>query len=339
MNSGIVVVQGEKIRYVNPALLRIAGATSEHLLGRPYAELIAPDLRERDMGYYRDRVAGRGAPEQYETRVLREDGGVREVRILARLSEWNGSPASLVIMSDITELRELERERERFFRFMVHELRAPLSPIVTILALFRRPDVVANEEKFKSMVAMMSRSVDRLRSFVDDFLDLSKLDQQSLAVRRERIDLRELIGDVVEGQRLLAQDKGLELVVPDWEPFSVEGDPVVVRTLTQNLLNNAVKYTDDGRVTLRVEEQPHMFRVEVSDTGAGLAAEEQAMLFQEYGRIKRTDGVKGTGLGLALVKKLVDVCGGSVSVKSEGKGKGSAFTFVLPRVFGDPQTG
>ena len=99
-------------------------------------------------------------------------------------------------------------------------------------------------------------------------------------------------------------------------------------------MNNAIKYTTRGSVTVRATHDDANFTFAVEDTGAGLTEEEQASLFQEYGRIKRTKGVKGTGLGLALVKKLVTVCNGSVGVVSEGKGRGSTFSFTLPRVFG-----
>lgn len=334
MNSGIVVVQNAKIRFVNPAFLKMFGYTAENLLGRPYGNIITPEYRDRDMGYHRERVAGHRVVEEYETQVMHGDGDFREVMVRARLSEWDGSAASLVIMSDVTSLRELQRERERFFRFMIHELRAPLSPLVTMMPLLRKREIVEDEEKFGQIAARIQRSVDRLRSFIDDFLDLSKFDQESISVKQTDVDLDSLIREVADAQKILADDKGLELTVEDWTSFPVRGDEVIVRTVVQNLINNAIKYTNEGFVKVQVDRKDDMFSISVFDSGSGLTEEEQNSLFQEYGRIQRTAGVKGTGLGLALVRKLVDACGGDVTVKSEGKDKGSTFTVSLPLVFG-----
>ena len=95
-------------------------------------------------------------------------------------------------------------------------------------------------------------------------------------------------------------------------------------------MNNAIKYTETGSVTVRIKSDRSTFTFEVEDTGPGLTEEEQVNLFQEYGRIHRTKGVKGTGLGLALVKKLIAACEGSVAVHSEEKDKGNTFSFTLP---------
>ncbi|MBL7114236.1 MAG: PAS domain S-box protein [Kiritimatiellae bacterium] len=335
LNSGIVVVQNGTIRYTNPAFLLIANTTSEETLGRAYTDFVAPELRERSETYLSRELSGEDAVGEYDTQILTPDGHLREVHVRMRVSDWNGRPAVLMILSDVTKLKELERERERFFRFMVHELRAPLSPLVTALPLLRRQEIVEQPEKFQSILAMMERSVDRLTSFIDDFLDLSKLDKQALKMRREPVNLKTILNEVAENQRILAEDKGLSFHVEEWPDFEIYGDPTVIRTLCQNLMNNAIKYTEKGGVTVRVKPERDTFSLEVEDTGSGLTEEEQAGLFQEYGRIQRTKGVKGTGLGLALVKKLVTACNGDVTVQSSGKGQGSTFAFSLPRVFGN----
>ena len=337
MLAGMLVVQDGRVRFLNPAFLRMTGLEKEQVLGVPYDALLAEDVRERDLEYYRRRMAGAGdVPPEYDTKVLHADGSPREMHVRARLTDFDGRPASLLIMMDVTELRRLQRERERFFRFMVHELRAPLSPMVTAVSLLRQEKVQENPEQVRRLLPLMARSTDRLRQFVDDFLELSRLDTEALRVTQEPVDLKATIEETVEGQCILAEEKGLDLTVEPWEPFEVRGDVFVVRTVTQNLVNNAVKYTDEGGVTVSVEARGERFRLSVRDTGAGLTREEQKNLFQEYGRIQRMEGVKGTGLGLALVKRILDACGGRIEVQSPGKNQGSTFTVTLPRVFGDP---
>jgi len=337
MMAGMIVVQDGRIRFFNPAFLRMTGYEKEAVLGQPYETVIAENLRDRDREYYQKRMAGaKDLPEEYDTRILHADGSEREMHVRARLSDFDGRPASLLVMTDVTELRSLQRERERFFRFMVHELRAPLSPMVTAVSLLRKEQVQENPEQLKRLLPLVARSTERLRQFVDDFLELSRLDTEALRVTQEPVDLGATVEEVVEGQRVLAEEKGLTLTVEPWDAFPVQGDVFSIRTVAQNLVNNAIKYTDDGKVTVAVEKHGQTFSMSVSDTGAGLTAEEQRNLFQEFGRIQRMAGVKGTGLGLALVRRIVDACGGRIEVASPGKNRGSTFTVTLPLVFGDP---
>ena len=335
MQSGLVVVQNSKVRFVNRAFCQMVGYRDDQILGRPYADLLDPEFRRRDIERHLARISGEGAVEEYETRVMNNEGQPLNALVRARLSDWDGRPASLLIMTDVTQLRELQRERERFFRFMVHQLRAPLSPLVTAVSLFRNPKVLEERARLEGILSLVIRSVDRLRSFVDDFLELSKLDVESLAVHRDEVDLQAVISEVVESQLLLAQDKGLELRVEPWSPFPIRGDTFAIRTVVQNLVNNAVKYTTQGRVTVSVSREGEAFILRVRDTGIGLTEEERTHLFQEFGRIRRMAGVKGSGLGLALVKKLTDACGGEARAESEGRDKGSVFSVRFPCHFGE----
>jgi len=336
MMGAVVVLQDGRIRFVNPAFLRMTGYNKEDVLGQPYEIFIIEDLRRRDLEYYRKRMAGaQDVPDEYDTKVRHADGSIREMHVRARLSDFDGRPAVLVLMTDVTELRRLQHERERFFRFMVHELRAPLSPLVTAVSLLRQERARQDPEQLRRLLPLVIRSTDRLRQFVDDFLELSRLDSEALRVTQEPLDLKAIIEEVVEGQRILAEEKGLTLTIEPWEPFGVRGDAFAIRTIVQNLVNNAIKYTERGRVTVTVEKHDTEFRIAVSDTGVGLTPDEQRHLFQEFGRIKRMEGIKGTGLGLALVKRVVEACGGCVKVHSAGKDRGSTFTVTLPCVFGE----
>ena len=335
MHSAIVVVQDEKIKFTNRALHEMLGYSREDVMGHPYRTILSEDVEDRDLEVHRNRMKGESPSKEYDTKLLHADGSVREMRARVRRTDWEGRPASLIIMSDVTELRQLQREREQFFRYMVHELRAPLSPITMAIGLLRDEEVLEDKERLEKLVALLARSTDRLQSFVNDFLELAKIEEQKISLSRNPIDLHEIIDEIVENQRVIAEDKGLELNVEPWEEFSISGDEFVVRTAVRNLVNNAIKYTDEGSVTVEVDRDIESFRIHVRDTGAGLDEKERQQVFQEFGRIRRMEGMKGTGLGLALVKKLVEESGGSVSVESPGKDQGSTFTVQLPRVFGE----
>jgi PAS domain S-box-containing protein len=337
MHSGFVVVQDARIKYINQAFLDMLGhEDKKEILGHPYGSVLADEVMERDLQFHRERMNGDAPTKEYDTKLIHKDGSIREVQVRVRRTDWEGRPASLIIMNDVTELRKLQREREQFFRYMVHELRAPLSPISTALTLLRQDRVLEDKRRLKNLVALLGRSADRLESFVKDFLELSRIHEQKLSIKQQPIDLRVIVEEEVENQRILAEDKGLSLEVEPWDEFPVSGDDFVVNTCVRNLVNNAIKYTDEGHVKVSVCQEDDSFRIQVADTGGGLTEKEQENIFQEFGQIKRTSGMKGTGLGLALVKKLVEASGGTVRVESEGEGKGSTFVVELPKVFGDP---
>ncbi len=336
MHSAMVVVQGGKIKFCNRSFFNLLGHPKSEVLGHPFANILDDEVRERDRGLYDDRHnGGERAAEEYDTKITNADQEIREVQIRSRRTDWEGSPAHLIVMNDVTELRHLQREREQFFRYMVHELRSPLSSLISTVSVFKEMSISENPERVEKLFSIVRRSADRLNGFVNDFLELSKIEKQHLSLKQQPIDLRELIEEEVEEQRILAEDKGLELRVEEWEPFDVHGDDFVIKTAVRNLVNNAVKYTDEGEIDVGVEKTNSSFRISVRDTGAGLTEEEQKHIFQEFGRIKRMDGMKGSGLGLALVKKLVDLAGGNISVESAGKGKGSTLNLELPCSFGE----
>ncbi len=335
MHSAIVVVQDEKIKFINRALHEMLGYDEEDILGHPYKTILDEDVADRDLQTHRDRMKGEPVSKEYDTKLLHDDGSIREARARVRKTDWEGRSASLIIMHDVTELRRLQREREQFFRYMVHELRAPLSPITMAIGLLRDEEVLEDKDRLENLVALLARSTDRLQSFVDDFLELAKVEEQELSLSQEPIDLHEIVEEIVDDQGVLAEDKGIDLQINEWDEFSISGDEFVVRTAVRNLVNNAIKYTDEGEIEVTVDKDARSFRIHVRDTGAGLDEEEREHIFQEFGRIRRMEGMKGTGLGLALVKKLVEAAGGDVSVESPGKDQGSTFTVQLPRVFGE----
>ncbi len=335
MHSAMVVVQDGKIKFCNRSFYNLLGYPKSEILGHPFAKIFDKDVRERNEALYDHRRNNRGKPpEEHDTRIVNAENDMREVQIRSRHTDWEGSPAHLIVMNDVTELRRLQREREQFFRYMVHELRAPLSSLQSTVSAFNQIGKSEDRERLERLFSIVRKSTDRLNGFVNDFLELAKIEKQNINLKSQPVDLKAVITEEVEEQRVLAEDKGLELDVEEWEPFEVQGDDFVISTAVRNLVNNAVKYTEEGKISVVVEEGNETFAIRVSDTGVGLTKEEQQQIFQEFGRIKRTEGMKGTGLGLALVKKLTETAGGKVDVSSPGKGKGCTFTVHLPLSFG-----
>jgi signal transduction histidine kinase len=228
------------------------------------------------------------------------------------------------------------RTKDEFLAMLGHELRNPLAPIVSALELMQRvePHVHANERR------VIGRQVMHMSRLIDDLLDISRITQGKIVLRREAVDLKAVVANAIE-LTLPVYDQHqhpVDVRLPP-QPVTVVGDPVRLAQVLCNLLINAAKFTPrDGRVTLALAVQDGMAGISVEDTGRGICAELLPRVFdlfvQGQQAIDRRSG--GLGLGLAIVRSLVEMHGGDVSAASEGKERGSRFTVRLPVVETEP---
>jgi PAS domain S-box-containing protein len=233
------------------------------------------------------------------------------------------------------ELAEADRRKDEFLAMLGHELRNPLAPIRNALHILRHPEVdVARMEWARALV---ERQIGHMTRLVDDLLDVSRISRAKILLRKQKLDLTGLVRVSIEDHRqALEEGAGLKLEVQLAEaPVWVQGDPTRLAQVMDNLLHNAAKFTDaGGRVWLGVAVDAEHQRavVTVRDSGVGIEAALLLYLFEPFAQgdrsLDRSRG--GLGLGLALVKGLVELHGGEVQVASEGSGRGTEFTFWLP---------
>ena len=240
------------------------------------------------------------------------------------------------------KLEEAAREAEHssrakgdFLARMSHEIRTPMNGVVGMAELLQNTTL---DERQLRMLQTMRRSADALLEIINDILDFSKIEAGRLQVVSEDFGLVELVEEVCELLAAKAQERGLELVcdVDGTVPNFASGDPIRLRQVIVNLLGNAIKYTEQGHVIVRVRnvaedgESPRL-RVEVEDTGLGIPEEELDSVFEAFTQVDSFETRKhgGTGLGLAITRQLVGILGGEVGVKSK-VGQGSTFWFELP---------
>jgi signal transduction histidine kinase/ActR/RegA family two-component response regulator len=230
-------------------------------------------------------------------------------------------------------LRESDRRKDEFLATLAHELRNPLAPIGHAVKLLSYPSISESQRTWG--YDLIGRQVNRMALLLDDLLDISRITRGRLELKKEYIDLQKLVASAVETARPLIEGRRhtLTLNLPP-QPIELEVDPLRLSQALSNLLTNAAKYTDEGgHIELSAALEAHEFVIRVCDDGIGISPEALPRLFEMFSQVAsakdRSQG--GLGIGLALVRGLVALHGGSVAVESLGLGQGSLFTIRLPR--------
>jgi signal transduction histidine kinase len=229
-------------------------------------------------------------------------------------------------------LKEADRHKDEFLAMLAHELRNPLAPIRNAVRVLRVRG--SKEPELQWGREVIERQVECLMRLIDDLLDVSRISRGKLELRKQRVELAEILQGAVESSRPLIDQHGHELhVTLPPEPIYLDADVVRLAQVFMNLLNNAAKYTEKGgQIRLTAARQGSRVSVSVKDTGIGIPADKLPHLFEMFYQmehaLKRADG--GLGIGLTLVRRLVEMHGGTVEARSEGSGKGSEFLVSLP---------
>ncbi|HKO21800.1 MAG TPA: response regulator [Candidatus Eisenbacteria bacterium] len=265
-----------------------------------------------------------------KTQELEQLNEELERRVSERTSALEASTERLRESEDA--LRETDRRKDEFLAMLAHELRNPLAPIRNSVEYLRMR--AEEDPSVRWSHDVIDRQIDHLTRLVDDLLDVSRITRGRLEIRRERSDLGEILRGAVDTIQAPIQERGqtLHVSLPP-EPIWVDADVVRMTQIFLNLLDNASKFTPaGGAIWLRSERAGGDAVVRLKDTGAGITAEELPQLFQMFYQIRRssTGSQGGLGIGLALVRRLVELHGGSVEASSEGHEQGAEFVVRLP---------
>ena len=231
-------------------------------------------------------------------------------------------------------LREADRKKDEFLAVLAHELRNPLAPLRNGLQVMKLAG--GNAEAVEKSRTMMERQLEQMVRLVDDLLDVSRISRGKVELRRVRLDLADVLRQAVETSRPAVESGGhaLTVTLPP-EAVYVDADPMRLAQVVSNLLNNAAKFTDrGGRISLTAGRDGNAAVVAVADTGVGIPADKLAGVFEMFSQLDRTleKTQGGLGIGLSLVKGVVELHGGSVTARSDGPGRGSEFVVRLPAV-------
>ena len=234
-----------------------------------------------------------------------------------------------------TELERASEMKSQFLANISHELRTPLNSIIGFSEMLLTEDLGPLSETQRDFLATVARNGRHLLELINDLLDLSKIEAGRLTLTVEVLDLSTLLREAAESVRAQIEQRRHHFdLQPPRAPVAVRADKIRVRQILLNLLSNAIKFTNEGgriTVTARLDDGNRLARVAVTDTGIGIAPEDQKQLFQEFVQLDAAASrrYEGTGLGLALSRRLVEQHGGSMGVESV-EGRGSTFWFTLP---------
>ncbi len=326
---GVVRIDAaNRVRYVNPAGRSFLGATREAPEGADAHAVFDDEALQRALaGLSSGAHCG-----QTLDRTIREGDREAALRYHVLPSSDGTDAETVVLIEDLGQIRELERARDQFLYHVTHELRTPLTNIRAYVETLTRPDFDEEQTRKECYNVIVSETA-RLTRLVEDVLSVSQLEVGTLRLDLAEVELARVLRQIVQDNLGAADEKGvaLTLKLPPKVP-KVRADKQRLAVLVTNVVGNAVKYTPSGgRVDVSVTVDDVALHVAVSDTGIGIAPEEQARVFEKFYRASSSavQSVTGTGLGLAIAREIARMHGGDIRLTSQ-VGKGSTFTIDLP---------
>ncbi|HEX7880535.1 MAG TPA: PAS domain S-box protein [Candidatus Eisenbacteria bacterium] len=326
--------------WVNERWYEYSGTTFDEMTGVTGKDILHPDHRERVRGGLRNAFSeGRhwedtfpllGRDDRYRWFLsravpIRDDEG--------RVLQWFGTNTDVTALREMEDaLREADRRKDEFLAMLAHELRNPLAPLRNGLEVQRL--IPGLPDAAHAAREMMARQLDQMVRIVDDLFDVSRISRGRLELKREPVDLNDVVRGAVETSRPLIDTAGhrLTVTIPP-SPVMIDADATRIAQVVANLLNNAARYTPKaGRIDLSVSRDGTNAIIRVTDSGVGIAAGMLPRVFDMFTQIDRdyTESTGGLGIGLTLVKRLVEMHGGWVQAASDGPGKGAEFVVRLP---------
>ena len=324
-----------------PGWTALTGQSLQEYQGFGWSKAVHPEDAKPTVDAWLQAVRER-RPFVFEHRVRRHDGmwrrfAIRAIPILASdgaIREWVGVHTDITEQREAEEaLRESDRRKDEFLAMLAHEMRNPLATLRNGGELLAR--ALSGDPRLEGAVGMMQRQTFQLTRIVDDLLDVSRISQGQVELRRENIELVGVVNQALEAVGALLRDRQHQvLITASYRPLYVQGDAARLVQCISNVLTNAAKYTDPGGlIRVQVRDEGTEAVIEITDNGVGISKELLPQVFDLFVQSKRTlDRAQGgLGIGLAIVKRLVEMHGGRITAASGGLGEGATFQIRLPQ--------
>ncbi|HEY8226420.1 MAG TPA: ATP-binding protein, partial [Pyrinomonadaceae bacterium] len=352
--DGILILNAVtlKITDVNPFMMELLGYSRDEFLGKELWEIGLFSDKEASQKAFRE-LQAKGYLRYEDLPLQTVEGRLREVEFVSNVYEEDSHQVIQCNIRDITERKRAEEERrlllesveaaraeadtanvikDEFLATVSHELRTPLTSILGWSNLLTTGNL--DEQASKRALETIARNARAQRRLIDDLLDVSRIITGKLRLHMRRVELAQMIEAVVEGLRPAADSRNIHFQTAlDRRVSPMSGDPDRLQQIIWNLLSNAIKFTPKGgRVRVRLERIDSHVEITITDTGEGIEPELLPHVFDRFRQSdsSNTRGYGGLGLGLSIVRELVELHGGTVSVASPGLGGGTTFKLILP---------
>ena len=236
---------------------------------------------------------------------------------------------SIILFTDVSQVKEIEKMQKQFFSDISHELKTPMSAIIGSVEILQK-EGIKNKDTFNEFMGILLKESYRMQNIIGDILELSRLEQPQATLSPALVDIDSIVKDTVELFEPLAKDKHLSMFYQTKVSKELMLDYATVKTILNNLVSNAIKYSNSGVISIKAFNDKDKLTLVVQDEGIGISKDDIPLIYDRFFQVDRSRSKKlGTGLGLSIVKRMVELNNGNISVESD-QGIGSVFTVVLP---------
>jgi signal transduction histidine kinase len=331
--DGVVVFDAQQSIFAsNPSISRLIQRPASEIVGSDFKKLMGESVKEPDQEMLLERLnSTEGSDESINVEWGKRVLSISLAPVLGSMKEVLGK---VMVARDMTAQAELDRMKSAFVSMASHELRTPLNAILGYSDMIRSGAMGGiNPEQEKGLERVMSNG-ERMLTLVNNLLDQAQIEAGQINIRINPFEVRKLVDDVISTMRVLTEQKGIDIVytIADDVPLEMESDQQRLHQIVMNLVGNAVKFTDKGQVAIRVFRLDDLhWGMDISDTGIGIPDDAQAFVFETFRQVNdpSTRKHQGSGLGLSIVKQLVELLHGTITLESK-MGEGTTFHVVLP---------
>ncbi len=346
-NDGIYVLKGTQFVFINPRFTEITGYKLHEISGDDFdfRQLVAESGKKVLEDRETMRKRGEELPSRYEFKGLRKDGQEIDLEVSVTRLDWGGMPATMGIVQDVSERIQARKKLEKalkqakqankvkslFLANMSHEIRTPLNAILGFTDLIKQSTQYLLEPEEQAFFTTIEHSGKRLMHTVHEILDISQIEAGTFDLNPKPLDLNESVASLIQEFRPMAENKKLELLYyPTVKDSIIIADEYCINQTLSNLIDNAIKYTEEGKIVVSLKDKGDKLLLTIQDTGIGMSDEYLGQIFEVFSQESTgyTKKFQGVGLGLALTKGYLDMNGIGVDVKSS-KGEGTKFTLTF----------
>lgn len=335
-NDGVVVIQDGFVKFFNKQMFDIVGYTEVEAYNKPFLNFVSDKYKKAVYEIHLARISGKKVDSRYEIELLKKDGNTLPVEVNDSLINFDGRPASMSVIRDITKAKEVDKIKSEFISVASHQLRTPLTGIKWFSELLLGNKAGTLSEKQRYFMEQISASTMRMTNLVEDLLDVSHIEagrKYSVALKKE--DVSAIVREVVKRQLILAHNKKIKIKISKdcFKKIIIRADKSKISQVFENLIDNSIKYTKPGgKISVSCKGGSGGVVYSVKDNGVGIPAHQIHRLF---GRFFRGDNVRntepGSGLGLYIAKYIIEEHKGRIWCKTK-ENRGSTFHIFLPTV-------